>query len=164
MSLDLYIISKTPVPYKGTGVFVRENGRNRELSLKEAREMFPDWDIEETEYDFDSESNILWHDNITHNLTSMAKAVKVSPKYSLYSLLWRPEETGLLDKDNHPNSKYINLLSKGFDKLLHDPTLSVYNPENGWGDYNLLVKFTNSYLDALNSVSDYHNYSIEADR
>lgn len=41
MSLDLYIISKKPVKHKGTGVWVRENGQNKELSPEEAMERLP---------------------------------------------------------------------------------------------------------------------------
>ena len=31
MGLDLYIKSKTPIKKRGTGVYVRENGKTREL-------------------------------------------------------------------------------------------------------------------------------------
>lgn len=161
MSLDLYIISKELIPHKGTGIFDRRNGQNVELSLEEAQKMYPEWDIKEVIWDWD---DIYWHNNITHNLTTMADKVQVNRRFTLYNLLWRPEETDLLGKEMHPNKRYINLLSKGYDKLLHDPTLSVYNPENGWGDYNLLVKFTEGYIDALNSIKDFSNYTIEADR
>ena len=46
MSLDLYITSKIPVRKRGTGVYVRENGRTLELkTLNEVIDHFPDADI-----------------------------------------------------------------------------------------------------------------------
>ena len=46
MSLDLYITSKTPVRKRGTGVYVRENGKTRELrTLNEVIDHFPDADV-----------------------------------------------------------------------------------------------------------------------
>ena len=46
MSLDVTLISMTPISKKGTGVFVRENGKNRELTIGEVREKYPDAVIE----------------------------------------------------------------------------------------------------------------------
>lgn len=46
MSLDLYIIAPEPLVRKGTGVFIRDNGRTRELAtIEEVRKHFPDVDI-----------------------------------------------------------------------------------------------------------------------
>lgn len=35
MSLDVSLISNTPITKKGTGVFIRENGKNKELTVEE---------------------------------------------------------------------------------------------------------------------------------
>lgn len=72
MSLDVSLIVKTPITKKGTGVFVRENGRNRELTVKEVAEKFPDAVIDENEY----KTNSVFSSNITNNLGEMAKKLK----------------------------------------------------------------------------------------
>lgn len=54
MSLDLYIISKEPVKHKGTGIYIRENGQTKELSLEEANKLYPKANVEEVT----SEDNI----------------------------------------------------------------------------------------------------------
>ena len=46
MSLDLYIKTNAPVIKRGTGVYVREDGKNRELkTMAEVQEHFPDADL-----------------------------------------------------------------------------------------------------------------------
>ena len=93
MSLDLHIKSKTPILKHGTGVYVRENGRNRELeSLAEVRKYFPDADLSHIK-EFDYETDDVWHENITHNMTEMADHVPIG-KLTLYDYLWRPKEHG----------------------------------------------------------------------
>ena len=37
MSLDIYLIEKNEIPKKGTGIFVRENGRTKELTFAQAK-------------------------------------------------------------------------------------------------------------------------------
>ena len=37
MSLDVSLYSKTPISKKGTGVFIRENGKTKELTIEEVR-------------------------------------------------------------------------------------------------------------------------------
>ena len=77
MSLDLHIISKTPVKKRGTGVYVRENGRTRELrTLDEVINHFPDADISHVE-EYVYETDEIWHENITHNMTKMAGHVPI---------------------------------------------------------------------------------------
>ena len=46
MSLDLYIKTSTPVIKRGTGVYVREDGKTKELkTMAEVKERFPDADM-----------------------------------------------------------------------------------------------------------------------
>ena len=82
--------------------------------------------------------------NITHNLGAMAREVKLSNGKTLYDVLWRPDEHGF---------KYArdleDLLDIAWNILLSDPEhFKKFNPENGWGEYDGLVKFTYAYRNA----------------
>lgn len=163
MSLDLYVISKHTVKHHGTGVFTRENGETKELSVEECNKLYPNSDIKE----FETEDNILWDGNITHNMTKMAsKCICECPnKVSLYQLLWHPEECTLLSENNTLNSSYIKAVSICLEDLKnHKDFYEQYNPENHWGNYNILVIFTEEFLKALNSIPQdkYSEYSIKA--
>lgn len=167
MSLDLYIYSKTPVKHKGTGVFVRVNGETKELTLEEIRKRFPDVNIAEYP-EFETEDSTLWSRNITHNLTTMAQHVKAG-KYTLYQLLWHPEETNLVIKDEDKfcgyltNDYRITLMLASVNIKKYRKSLQKYNPENGWGTYEQLVKFTDDLLEAINDLEPIGDYKIEAD-
>ena len=80
----------------------------------------------------------VYTNNITHNLNKMAIAA------GLYEALWRPEEVGYkLAKD------LIHHLAYGLAELTMNPEkYKQYNPENGWGSYEGLVKFVEEYLQA----------------
>lgn len=100
----------------------------------------------------------FYEDNITHNLGSMATEA------GLYEALWRPHR--LKDGYNIPNGAHdaeyefekenpslakdiIAKLEQGLDLLTKDPErFKKFNPENGWGKYENLVKFTKDYLTA----------------
>ena len=120
MSLDLYLKSSRPVRHRGTGVFVREDGRTRELrTLKEVEEHFPDADLTDVHVT-DYEDDELLHLNLTHNLTEMASHVPIAgteghltlprsyekdkPDFvpqplTAYNLLWHPETNPLLKNE-----------------------------------------------------------------
>lgn len=138
MSLDIYIQLKEPILRNTTGIYGRKNGCTYELSPEEAREKFPDAKIEEhicADFDF-------WHGNITHNLNKMAMHC-VGCGISLYSLLWRDEPPTDIPK-------YIADLYSCLKILESDPDFfRQYNPENGWGTYEQLVKFTKDFIKAL---------------
>ena len=72
MSLDVYLKSPNPVAKQGTGIFMRIDGATRELTLEQAREYFPDANVELQQYEGDT----LYHANITSNLRQMATAVQ----------------------------------------------------------------------------------------
>lgn len=80
----------------------------------------------------------LFSGNITHNLSTMAKAA------GLYRALWRPDEI--------PASSAGDLiipLDRGLSVLLSNPKeFQKLNPSNGWGDYEGLVRFVTEYLEA----------------
>lgn len=80
----------------------------------------------------------LYTDNITHNLTEMADAA------GLYKPLWRPDEMGITKAH-----QLIPILESGLKRLRRNPQkFRKYNPPNGWGTYESLVKFVANYLKA----------------
>lgn len=140
MSLDVYLRSKTPVILKGTGVYIRDNGSTRELTVEEVKLRYPDSNIEENECETDE----VFHENITHNMNKMAMQV------DLYKCLWRPDELNItIAKD------LIDLLREGLHKLKLEPDkYKEFNPPNGWGDYEGLVSFVENYLNACYKYPD----------
>lgn len=134
MGLDVYLTVDEEVLKKGTGIFVRENGENKELTLEEAKERFPDFEAEE----YITSSKEAYHSSITHNLNTMAEEA------GIYYHLWRPEELNITKA-----KELIDPLREGLHRLKMDPErFKKFNPENGWGSYDGLVKFVSNYLDA----------------
>ncbi len=81
----------------------------------------------------------LYWRNITHNLSKMADAA------GLYEALWRPEEIGAKKAKD-----IIGKVALGLDILKANPEeFKKYNASNGWGKYENLVEFVESYLNAL---------------
>lgn len=82
--------------------------------------------------------------NITHNLNKMAMEVKLGGGLTLYDVLWRPDEHGMVfarDIADH--------LDVGWNILLSDPEkFKKFNPENGWGSYDGLCNFVYNYRNA----------------
>lgn len=142
MSLDVYLITEQKIIRKGgTGVFVRDGGKTRELSGEEVAEKFPNAVVNIQE---DYETNEVFTANITHNLGSMAE------KAGLYAILWRPDEMG------YTHAKHISeKLAHGLKVLRDDPDIfKKMNPENGWGDYDGLVEFIENYLKACHAYPE----------
>jgi hypothetical protein len=74
----------------------------------------------------------------------MAGQVLLSNGMSLYDVLWRPDEHGFTHA-----GQILDYLHEGVVKLMKDPDyFRRYNPENGWGSYEGLVRFTKEYYDA----------------
>lgn len=136
MSLDVYLESTELVSNVSSGIFIRDNGSMREISRAEWDRLNPG--REPVVARQERETNEVYHDNITHNLNSMAVAA------GIYDPLWRPDEIGI--------TKALDLiepLGKGLAKLLADrKAFEVHNPSNGWGTYDGLVKFVSGYLKA----------------
>ncbi|MCL2327743.1 MAG: hypothetical protein FWC39_04430 [Bacteroidetes bacterium] len=81
---------------------------------------------------------------ITHNLNKMAEAV------GLYEVLWRPEEIGITSAH-----QMIAPLEKGIGKLETSPEkYKTFNPSNGWGTYDDLLRFCKSTLDYCRQYPD----------
>lgn len=132
MSLDVYLMEDG---ISKTGIRVQEKGRIRALSVKEWDDAFPNLDLVHPDYEDDS---CLYDANITHNLGRMAAEA------GIYKELWRPEELGI-----QYAHELIAPLEQGLNKLKDDPEYyEMFNPDNGWGDYNGLVKFVEKYLAA----------------
>ena len=160
MSLNVYLITNIPITKKGTGVFVRKNGSNVELTSDEVREQFPNAVIEEQEY----ETAIVFKRNITHNLNKMAEAA------GIYEALWRPHrlkegydipeddyeaEWEFEDNQTTVASEIIELLEKGLADLKARPEhFKKFNSPDGWGMYEHFVPFVESYLQACRMFPD----------
>lgn len=126
MSLDVSLYIKKPHKSK-----IVRNGKRVLYS-----EIYDALGIEDRPLEF--KEVCVFDYNITHNLGPMAEAAGV------YQALWRPEDI--------PVSKagdLIELLSSGLQRLTIDPDeYKKLNPNNGWGSYDGLVRFVESYLEA----------------
>lgn len=92
----------------------------------------------------ESETNEVFTANITHNLGIMAREA------GIYHHLWRPDELDITKAQG-----LIEPLTLGLDSLRRDRArFERFNPENGWGDYDGLVSFVESYLQACMSYPD----------
>lgn len=174
MSLDVYLsVPGAANRREGTGIFIRENGATREITRTEWDERFPG--REPVTMADSEESNEVYSANITHNLGRMAAEA------GIYEALWRPGE--LLDPDKAARIReqekahnyhgaggvfeierslpavhgrdLIQPLRDGLEKLRARPEhFEQFNPENGWGDYDGLVQFTERYLAACEEYPD----------
>lgn len=142
MSLDVYLTYSGPSGMKSEArIFVREDGQTKELSREEWNARFPG--REPVTVDL-GETQEVYHANITHNLNKMAAAA------GIYEPLWRPEEVGFTHAQ-----QLIQPLEAGLTRLESDPvTYKSYNPPNGWGDYEGLVRFVREYLKACKEHQD----------
>lgn len=150
MSLDITIISPEPIKKKSTGIYARIDGQTRELTKEEAIAHFPDVDPDDI-IEEEIETNEFWHGNITHNLTEMAEDClsfdEESQRYNLYDLLWR--DTQVPFEGDYLNV-YIAHLAYCLYVLKNDPDhFKQFNPPNGWGTYEQLIKFVRSFIHAL---------------
>lgn len=130
MSLDVYL--KLPGAQSTTGerIFIREDGRNKELTRAEWDARYPDREPATMT------TEEVYSANITHNLGKMASEAGV------YQSLWRPEELRFTRAE-----QLIEPLTRGLAHLRGDPEhFKQFNPENGWGNYEGLVEFVQEYL------------------
>ena len=136
MSLDVYLRRKWYVQEQaGPRIFIREEGETKEISRAEWGARFPDREPVTVEVE---ETDCVYGANITHNLTKMAREA------GLYEALWRPDEHGL----THAR-QLVEPLRAGLARLWTDPAyFQTFNPENGWGNYDLLCRFVTGYLAA----------------
>ena len=96
----------------------------------------------------------LFNANVTHNLGEMAS------ECGLYNPLWRPYRLfNVTDDEAYEGTReddmnilaedIVDALKKGLEILLSDPKkYKQFNPSNGWGTYEGLVKMTTNYIEA----------------
>lgn len=136
MSLDVYLHGDTKHKKTGSGIFVREGGKTIEISEEEWNKRNPG--RRPVRFTGDSETDIVYHDNITHNLAIMARSADI------FEPLWAPSELGITKAE-----QLIEPLEAGLIKLCENPEqFRALNPDNGWGDYAGLVQFVSDYLTA----------------
>jgi hypothetical protein len=151
VSLDVYLkgpfLRKVPA---SSGIFIREGGKTKEITREEWDARHPAWEpIVVTRGE--RETSELWHGNITHNLGSMAGAA------GIYAAVWRPGEIGFTKAKD-----LIEPLETGLQKLRDDPArFQIFNPANGWGNYDLLVEFLDEYL---TKCKEFPEADVEVDR
>lgn len=147
MSLDVSLIVEEPIKKRGTGVFVRDGGKTMELTPDEVLDKWPDAEVQYNQY----ETNEVFTANITHNLNKMAEEA------GIYIALWRPEE-----RNWKLAEELIEVLAEGLAYLKERPEhFKTFNPDNGWGTYEILVDFTENYLQAC---KDFPKAVIEVSR
>ena len=135
MGLDVYLRVPGTVVRRPPRIYIRDNGKNREISREEWEQLHPD---REPVYAPADERDVVYSDNITHNLGVMACEA------GLYDALWRPEEFGYRKAED-----LIKTLQEGLQRLRDEPErYRRFNPDNGWGDYETLLKFVENYLRA----------------
>ncbi len=138
MSLDVYLLLPGPerLGEAVERIFVRRDGATVEISREEWDELHPGRGPVVMRDEVDE--RVVYDANITHNLGRMAAAA------GIYEALWRPQEI-----DATHARDLIPLLRDGLARLRSEPErFEQFNPENGWGDYDSLVRFTANYLEA----------------
>ena len=135
MSLDVYLTIEELQSQTGSGIYIRENGAQKEITREEWDSRFPN---REPVVAKASPSCEVYTANVTHNLGRMAREAGV------YQHLWRPDEIEIKKA-----MELIEPLKAGLALLRSDPErFMVFNPSNGWGDYEGLVGFVENYLAA----------------
>ena len=140
MSLDVELVggnSRVEVEK----IYIREDGETVAITPEEWAERYPDRAPVVAPA---TETKVLYWANITHNLSKMANQA------GLYTALWRPEEAGF-----ETAKDITGILEEGLTRLKRDPDFfRVYNPPNGWGNYDGLVRFVENYLEACRKYPD----------
>lgn len=171
MSLDVYLITKEPQIKKATsGIFVRENGQTKEITQEEWNAKNPNSEPVKFEQE-ETETNKVYSANITHNLNTMADNA------GIYEALWRPyklkngcnfsddeyqKEMEFEESQTIKAKELIEPLRQGLHNLKSEPErFKKFNPENGWGSYDGLVKFVENYL---NACYEYPDADVEVSR
>ena len=140
MSLDVYLNMKNPVPVVGNRIFIREDGSTKEISREEWDKRYPGIEPVAVECN----DTCVYSASITHNLNTMAGEA------GIYEALWRPEEISITKA-----VQLIGPLEEGLSLLLSDRAkFEAFNPKNGWGNYDSLVKFIYYYLNACKMYPD----------
>lgn len=141
MSLDVYLTMEGIETEPRQAIFVREDGQTKEISREAWDRLHPDREPITTPVGGTSE---VFSANITHNLNRMAEAA------GIYGVVWCPEEHGIAYA-----SQLIDFLDEGIKRLRADPErFKRFNPTNGWGSYDGLVRFLEEYLAACKAYPE----------
>ena len=85
-----------------------------------------------------NEEDVVFEWNITHNLTKMAE------RAGCYMAVWRPFEVECFKA-----SDISQILMDSIQGMVKNKEyMEVFNPENGWGDYDGLLRFLCEYASA----------------
>lgn len=138
MSLDVYLTMPCDganSAYPRDAIFIREGGQKKEISRDEWNRRYPGREPVTVEKD---QGNCVFEANITHNLNVMAKEA------GIYQHLWHPDELGITKA-----RQLIAPLANGLALMTSDPERFIaFNPDNGWGSYDIFVPWIASYLNA----------------
>lgn len=86
----------------------------------------------------------VYESNITHNLNKMAEEA------GIYKHLWRPEDLGMKFA-----GELMQPLKDALVLLKEKPeAFKAFNPDNGWGSYEVFVDFVEHYLNACIEYPD----------
>ena len=156
MSLDYEILSNKRHEIIKTGIFIRIDGRTKEITSKEEfKEHFGNI---EGYQEYKDKTNVVFKWNITHNLSEMADKVIID-NLSLYNLLWHPNNYNY----QIVNEDYINKIKERYKLLKNNKTyFEKYNPDNNWGNYDSLLMFVKeliNFFDQLDLMKEI--YKIE---
>lgn len=133
MSLDVYLKAGAARPALER-IFVRRDGQTVEVTRAEWDDKYPGREP----VILAAPTCYVYEANITHNMGKMAG------ECGLYEPLWRPEEIGATRAQ-----QLIEPLREGLARLIDErERLQEFNPANGWGSYDALVRFTTGYLAA----------------
>lgn len=139
MSLDVYLtlpVGRAVRPAEAGRIFVRRDGANVEITRGEWDEMYPGREPVVVTEEMDVQE--VFTANITHNLGRMAA------ECGLYEPLWEAQDNGVTHA-----SELIEPIRAGLERLRDErERLLEFNPSNGWGDYDGLLRFTENYLAA----------------
>ena len=141
MSLDLSLRlpDNQTIANLSTGINICDNGGTREVSIAEWERLNPG--VQPYTVIQESETSYVFDRNITNNLTTMAT------ECGLYTPLW--------DSHGSTSGQLIESVTAGLMKLQSSPEhYKTFNPANGWGDYNGLVSFAQSFLLACIAYPD----------
>lgn len=137
MSLDVYLTRKRDEPTDADKAIalLKENGFDAFA-----------WEIEARHECGDIK---LYSANITHNLKVMADEAGICKH------LWCPEEIGITKA-----AGLVSPLKSGLELLRSDAErFKTFNPSNGWGTYEGLVKFVEHYIQACEKHPDADVYA-----
>jgi len=140
MSLDVSLEVEVPIRKKASsGIFIRESGGTREISVEEWNSRFPDKEPVVVAGDEEEcQTTEVFSYNITHNLGQMAR------ECDAYEVVWQPKESGITKA-----RQLVKPLQEAIAKLKGNPEYyKQFNPANNWGNYEGFLMFLENYLQA----------------